>query len=79
MVLSSFLDLPLEEKEARGVLFTPAEIDQQPATWQTTLSIFEAHQTRITAFLDGAGMRGPIESRPTVMKDKGIFRNESLF
>ena len=67
MVLSSFVDLPIEEKRSRGLMFTPAEIAQQPATWQMTLSIFEAHQKRIVTFLDGTGVRGPIEGRPTVM------------
>ena len=55
--LSSFVDLPLEEKRARGLLFTPAEIAQQPVTWKTTLRIFEEHQTQITAFLEAAGVR----------------------
>jgi tagatose-6-phosphate ketose/aldose isomerase len=65
--LSSFVDLPLEEKEARGLQFTPAEIAQQPRTWKTTLSIFEQHQAEITALLDAAGVRDSIEKRPTVM------------
>ncbi len=65
--LSSFVDLPLEEKEARGLQFTPAEIAQQPRTWNTTLSIFEQHQAEITALLDAAGVRDSIENRPTVM------------
>ena len=64
--LSHFLKLPLKEKEARGLLFTPAEIAQQPQTWRTTLSIFEGHQSRIIDFLERTGIRGPIESRPTV-------------
>lgn len=65
--LSSFVDLPLEEKRARGLLFTPAEIAQQPVTWKTTLRIFEEHQTQITAFLEAAGVRDAVGDRPTVL------------
>lgn len=64
--LSSFVDLPIEEKKALGLLFTPAEIAQQPNTWRTTLSIFEQHQSRIATFLDAAGVRDSVEGRPTV-------------
>jgi tagatose-6-phosphate ketose/aldose isomerase len=65
--LSTFVDLPFEEKEALGLLFTPAEIAQQPSTWRTTLSIFEQHQARIAAFLDAAGVRDSVEDRPSVV------------
>jgi len=57
----------LDEKEARGLLFTPVEIAQQPHTWRTTVGIFEQHQARITAFLDAADVRAALEHRPTVM------------
>ncbi len=40
--LSGILDLPLEEKTKRGLLYTPAEIAQQPATWKTTLPDIQA-------------------------------------
>ncbi len=65
--LSSFVDLSLEEKQARGLQFTPGEIAQQPETWQTTLAIFEEHQDRIAGFLERAGVRDSVESRPTVL------------
>jgi tagatose-6-phosphate ketose/aldose isomerase len=65
--LSSFVDLPFEQKEALGLLFTPAEIAQQPNTWRTTLSIFEQHQAQIAAFLDGAGVSASVEDRPSVV------------
>ena len=65
--LSGFLDLPLEEKTRRGLLYTPAEIAQQPATWKTTLQIFKQHQERIAAFLDSVGVRAAVENRPSVM------------
>ena len=65
--LSRLLALPLPEKEKRGLLYTPAEIAQQPATWRTTHRIFEesrselasflrqAHEERWTIYLVGAG------------------------
>jgi tagatose-6-phosphate ketose/aldose isomerase len=65
--LSGFLDLSLEEKTERGLLYTPAEIAQQPATWKTTLHIFKEHQSRIAAFLDAVGVRAALENRPSVV------------
>jgi tagatose-6-phosphate ketose/aldose isomerase len=65
--LTSFVDLNEEEQLARGLLFTPREIAQQPATWQKTLQIFEEHQERLGNFLDQVGIRGPVEQRPVVM------------
>lgn len=65
--LSSFLELPPEQKQARGLQFTPAEIAQQPDTWLKTEQIFEQHRERICAFLEAAGVRETVEQRPTVM------------
>lgn len=65
--LSAFLDLPLEEKTTRGLLYTPTEIAQQPATWKTTLNIFKHHQPQIADFLDAAGVRTSLEQRPSVI------------
>jgi tagatose-6-phosphate ketose/aldose isomerase len=65
--LSSFVDLPVEEQKARGLLFTPREIAQQPTTWGTTLQIFRQHQQRICNFLEEAGLRDELEIRPVVM------------
>jgi tagatose-6-phosphate ketose/aldose isomerase len=65
--LSSFVDLPVEEQKARGLLFTPREIAQQPATWEATLQIFRQYQGRICSFLEEAGLRGRLETRPAVM------------
>jgi tagatose-6-phosphate ketose/aldose isomerase len=65
--LSRLLALPQSEKEHRGLLYTPAEIAQQPVTWRTTHRIFEesrqdlvsflkqAHTERWTIYLVGAG------------------------
>jgi len=65
--LSRLLALPRSEKQERGLLYTPAEIAQQPATWRTTQRLFEAsrydladflrqaHRERWTIYLVGAG------------------------
>lgn len=65
--LSRLLALPESEKQERGILYTPAEIAQQPATWLTTHRLFEefrpelrrflraAHEGRWTIYLVGAG------------------------
>jgi tagatose-6-phosphate ketose/aldose isomerase len=65
--LSRLLALPRSEKQERGLLYTPAEIAQQPATWRTTRRLFEAsrhnladflrqaHRERWTIYLVGAG------------------------
>jgi tagatose-6-phosphate ketose/aldose isomerase len=65
--LSSFVELPEDEQKARGLLFTPREIAQQPDTWETTLRIFKEHRERICDFLDSAGVRDSLEQRPVVM------------
>ncbi|MBW4040183.1 MAG: tagatose-6-phosphate ketose isomerase, partial [Acidobacteria bacterium] len=65
--LLSIVELPEEERKARGLLYTPREIAQQPTTWETTLKIFKEHQGRIYEFLDGAGVRGALEQRPVVL------------
>lgn len=65
--LSSFVDLPVDEQKARGLLFTPREIAQQPATWETTFQIFRQHQEQICSFLEEAGVRDKLEDRPVVM------------
>jgi tagatose-6-phosphate ketose/aldose isomerase len=65
--LSRLLSLPQREKEERGLLYTPAEIAQQPLTWRTTHRLFQesrqelirflgpAHAERWTIYLVGAG------------------------
>ncbi len=65
--LLKLLDLPREEKEARGLLYTPQEIAQQPATWRTTLRYFEENHQRIRSFLEEAGVASQLEQRPTVV------------
>ncbi len=63
----SLLDLPRSEQEARGLLFTPREIAQQPTTWRTTLAIFEREQERIRLFLERVGVTAALEHRPIIM------------
>jgi tagatose-6-phosphate ketose/aldose isomerase len=65
--LSRLLTLSQPEKKERGLLYTPSEIAQQPATWRTTHRLFEesrrelisflkqAHTERWTIYLVGAG------------------------
>ena len=49
--LRRILAEPREEKEGRGLLYTPREIAQQPVTWQGTWKLFEEHRTELQAFL----------------------------
>jgi tagatose-6-phosphate ketose/aldose isomerase len=65
--LLNFVALPEEEQKARGLVFTPREIAQQPKTWETTLEIFKRHQQRICGFLDSVGVREELVQRPVVM------------
>jgi tagatose-6-phosphate ketose/aldose isomerase len=52
--LSRLLTLSESEKEERGLLYTPAEIAQQPATWQTTHRLFEEFREELASFLHHA-------------------------
>jgi tagatose-6-phosphate ketose/aldose isomerase len=65
--LAKLLDLSREEKIERGLLYTPAEIAQQPATWESTFSIFQKHRTRLAEFLGDAGLGDPVCPKPTVL------------
>ena len=64
--LSDLLALPEEEKSARGLLHTPAEIAQQPATWLSTFELFQERRAEIRHFLHTAGLQLEASSRPTV-------------
>jgi tagatose-6-phosphate ketose/aldose isomerase len=65
--LADFVGLPEEEQRARGLVFTPREIAQQPKTWETTLGIFKQNQQRICEFLDAVGVRQEPVERPVVV------------
>ncbi|MBZ5572354.1 MAG: SIS domain-containing protein [Acidobacteriia bacterium] len=64
--LSDLLNLPKDEKISRGLLHTPAEIAQQPDTWQSTFELFRGRQAEINEFLLSAGLSAPPGSKPTV-------------
>ncbi|MGA9256369.1 MAG: tagatose-6-phosphate ketose isomerase [Candidatus Sulfotelmatobacter sp.] len=64
--LAKLLNLSREEKIERGLLYTPAEIAQQPATWESTFSIFQEHRTRLADFLGDAGFGDPVCPKPVV-------------
>ena len=55
------------EKQQKGIVATPGEIAQQPETWKRTRHIFEQHSQALQAFLEAAGVTGPLEQRPTVV------------
>src|SRR5271166_4113456 len=64
--LAKILNLSTEEKVERGLLYTPAEIAQQPATWESTFSLFQQYRAELAAFLEKAGLSDPARQRPTV-------------
>jgi tagatose-6-phosphate ketose/aldose isomerase len=49
--LSRLLTLSPSEKQERGLIYTPAEIAQQPKTWRTTHRLFEEARTELQSFL----------------------------
>lgn len=66
-VLSDLLDLPEKERAERGLSHTPAEIAQQPSTWQSTFRLFQQRCLEINEFLSLAGVSAPnTGSRPAV-------------
>ena len=68
--LNELVNLPVQEKEALGIAATAGEIAQQPLTWLGTRRIFEQHRERLGAFLEAAGITGPLERRP----HRGTYR-----
>ena len=64
--ISELLSLPEAEKTSRGLTHTPAEIAQQPATWQTTFDLFSRKRAEIGSFLTSAGFNAPNGSVPSV-------------
>ena len=49
--LSRLIALPYSEKQELGLLYTPAEIAQQPTTWRTTWRIFGEVRAELAQFL----------------------------
>ncbi len=64
--LDKLLALSSPEKRERGLLYTPAEIAQQPVTWKSTFSLFEKHRNGLAAFLGNAGFGDPTRPNPAV-------------
>jgi len=64
--LSQLFDLPESEKKTRGLVHTPAEIAQQPDTWQSTFDLFKRRRAEIGEFLASAGLAVDPRVRPTV-------------
>lgn len=56
--LREMLALPAAEKEARGLIHTPREIAQQPATWRQTYNRFVSLAPSVERFLSDAGISG---------------------
>ncbi|MGC2160820.1 MAG: SIS domain-containing protein [Silvibacterium sp.] len=53
--LSKLLVLPDRERQSRGLVYTPGEIQQQPATWRATVKLLTQQRAQILAFLDESG------------------------
>jgi D-galactosamine 6-phosphate deaminase/isomerase len=53
--LSKLLVLPEREKQSRGLVYTPGEIQQQPATWRATVRLLAQQRAQILSFLDESG------------------------
>jgi tagatose-6-phosphate ketose/aldose isomerase len=64
--LSELLNLPESEKQSRGLVHTPAEIAQQPDTWQSTFELFQRRRTEVREFLASANLMADLQVRPTV-------------
>jgi tagatose-6-phosphate ketose/aldose isomerase len=64
--LSELLNLPDSEKKTRGLVYTPAEIAQQPDSWQSTFDLFQKRRAEVMNFLATAGLAVDPRLRPTV-------------
>ena len=64
--LSELLSLPPEQKVARGLDHTPAEIAQQPDTWLSPYKLFHASRTEIKEFLSRSGVDTHSSSNVTI-------------
>jgi tagatose-6-phosphate ketose/aldose isomerase len=64
--LLALLKLGAEEKEARGLKYTPHEIYQQPETWQSTYERCVEKAPELNQFLEKSGVRHRDQSAPVV-------------
>ena len=64
--LSKILDLPIGERELRGLVHTPREIFQQPDTWWGAFEKVNSIRDDIQSFLKQAGIYRESKERPSV-------------
>ncbi|MHB1023537.1 MAG: SIS domain-containing protein [Acidobacteriaceae bacterium] len=64
--LTSLLNLPAAEQEERGLVHTPGEIAQQPATWMHTWTRIHARLQEIQSFLMSVGLEEVPDRRPII-------------
>jgi tagatose-6-phosphate ketose/aldose isomerase len=64
--LAKLLNLTASEKENLGIVHTPPEIAQQPATWIRTWNLIREQLPEIRTFLASAGLKAPLGERPTI-------------
>ena len=64
--LADLISLPHEQKVTRGLLHTPGEIAQQPATWESTARVFRRRRAELGDFLRQCGVNASPEQRPIV-------------
>ena len=65
--LSALLSLSQQEKEARGLIDTPREIQQQPGTWRSTLHRLASLHDSLQGFLDSFGLAHGAGTLPMVI------------
>lgn len=65
--LSALLSLSEQEKQARGLIDTPREIHQQPATWHSTLQRLSSLRASIQSFLLDCGCKPASPNQPAVI------------
>jgi tagatose-6-phosphate ketose/aldose isomerase len=64
--LQALLELADEEKDVRGIRYTPREISQQPDTWQATYRKCRHRHVEISSFLKKSGVGSKDLSAPCV-------------
>lgn len=64
--LSALLNLTIDQRAARGLSFTAAEIFQQPATWQSTRDDVRKNESELRTALQQIGFGPNVGLRPTV-------------
>lgn len=65
--LSALLSLSEQEKQARGLIDTPREIHQQPATWHGTLQRLSSLRASLQAFLADCGCKPGSPNQPAII------------